>query len=356
MEKLRAAFIGTGRRWQTPGATGFGMNNEHAKGYAACAGVELAACADLKEELAKEFAEKHKVQKTYIDHRKMLQEIKPDVVSVSVWPHLHADLVVDCVQAGVRAVHCEKPMDVTWGQCRRMAGEAAAKKCRLTFNHQRRFGEPFQKAYRMIQEGGVGKIVQMDAFMGDFYDWGTHWLDMLQFFNNETPAEWVMGQFDFSVNKRVFGAPVDNMGIWQIKYKNGVLGLSATGSDKMHRGVAIRVTGTDGMIEILWEKPHVRARLKGDREMKDLPTEENLHGPGWVERAIADVVGALREGRTSILCAENALRATEIIFAGYESGRRHGRVDLPLTIDDNPIEAMIASGELKPQMPGKNLP
>ena len=62
----------------------------------------------------------------------------------------------------------------------------------------------------------------------------------------------------------------------------------------------------------------------------------------------ADVVRALEEGTDSELCAANALQATEIIFACWESARRRGRVELPLDIDDNPLEEMVASGALRP--------
>ncbi len=39
-----------------------------------------------------------------------------------------------------------------------------------------------------------------------------------------------------------------------------------------------------------------------------------------------------------------------LIFARNESSRRRGRVELPLEIDDSPLQAMIASGELAGQL------
>jgi hypothetical protein len=46
------------------------------------------------------------------------------------------------------------------------------------------------------------------------------------------------------------------------------------------------------------------------------------------------------------LSARRALNATEIIFAIYECSRRRGRVDLPLTIADNPLAAMVEAGQM----------
>jgi hypothetical protein len=36
----------------------------------------------------------------------------------------------------------------------------------------------------------------MEATCDNLFDWGTHWFDMLFFFNDETPVEWVIGQID----------------------------------------------------------------------------------------------------------------------------------------------------------------
>jgi predicted dehydrogenase len=70
--------------------------------------------------------------------------------------------------------------------------------------------------------------------------------------------------------------------------------------------------------------------------------------PSHHERAIADVVRALRENDESELAARHALQSTELVFAAWESVRRRGRVDLPLTIEDNPLEAMVEASVLDP--------
>ena len=91
----------------------------------------------------------------------------------------------------------------------------------------------------------------------------------------------------------------------------------------------------------------LRIKRDGQTEWEVVDTNgESIHGPGFIDRAIADIVDALAAGRESQLCARRALIATEIIFACWESSRRRGRVDLPLDVDDNALDAMIASGEI----------
>jgi hypothetical protein len=72
--------------------------------------------------------------------------------------------------------------------------------------------------------------------------------------------------------------------------------------------------------------------------------ESAIKAATFYERAIEEVVTALSTGREPEISGQRSLRATELAFASWESTRRQGRVDLPLEIEDNPLEAMIESG------------
>ena len=63
----------------------------------------------------------------------------------------------------------------------------------------------------------------------------------------------------------------------------------------------------------------------------------------YVTRGVLDLIDALAAGREPELSAARALRATELIFATYESSRRGARVELPLTIDDSPLIARLTA-------------
>jgi len=79
---------------------------------------------------------------------------------------------------------------------------------------------------------------------------------------------------------------------------------------------------------------------------------DRLDGPVRAEaHGIADLLDALEDGHEPLLSARHALQATELIFASYESSRRRGRVDLPLTIDDSPLLTMLERGDLIPHAP-----
>lgn len=351
MDKLKVGIIGTGSRKKKPGPTGFAMAYRHAEGYRRLPNCEIVACADIVRENAEEFAKAFDVPRIYLDYREMLEKEELDIVSICTWPHLHAQMVMDCAQAGVRAIHCEKPMADTWGNSKRMAEECERRGVQLTFNHQRRFGKPFRMARELLKAGEIGELVRLEGACGNLYDYGTHYVDMFGFYNDETPAEWVMGQVDYSVERLVFGMPVETHGVFLWRYKNGVFGLMCTGDAAEAVGAHNRLIGTDGVIEVgAADGTPLRIKRKGSSSWEVIDTEgEGLHGPGYIERAIADVVESLLEGREPELSARKALNATEIIFAAYESARRRAKVNLPLDIEDNPLKSMIESGELTPR-------
>ena len=353
MGDLRIGIIGTGKRKEEGDETGYGMAHHHAKAYMDLGNCHIVACADIVRENAEAFAKAYDVPKIYLDYNEMLSSEHLDLVSICTWPNLHAQLVIDCAVAGVRAIHCEKPMADTWGDARLMTQECDRRRVQLTFNHQRRFGKPFRTARELLKAGEIGDLVRLEGSCGDIFEYGTHYVDMLGFYNDESPAKWVIAQVGCQTEKRVFGLLVETQGIFCWQYKNGVYAIMATGDVSRSIGVDNRIVGTEGVIEVGAPGVVLRGRRRGSVKWENIDCgNENLHGPNYIRRAIADLADALEKGREPELSARKALNATEIIFAGYESSRRRARVDLPLMITDNPLEDMFNRGEFqaKPEL------
>ena len=346
MSQYRYAIIGTGRPWQTEGMTGFGMSHTHQCGFAKTGRTELVAVADLREDNARRFLEKNGVDAPiFTNYETMLAEAKPEVVSVGTWPHLHAEMVVAACEAGVRAIHCEKPMATSWGDAKRMKAAADANGTLVTFNHQRRFLEPFQKVRHLVVSGEIGDLILLESECGNLFDWGTHWLDMLFFFNGDVAAEWVIGQIDCRVPNVIFGAPMEQQGVVYWKWKNGVRGIMVTGHEAKLTNM-MRLTGTKGLIELAGDAT-LRVRAEGDANWRVIPVSEDNHGEEAIDRACADLIKALDEpGYHPLLSIDHAIQHTELIFAVYESSRRRGRVDFPLLTDDSALVAMLESGDI----------
>ena len=368
------AIIGTGATPENRGRDGYAMAYRHAGGYRRLDSCSLVACADIVRENAEAFAEKYGLDAVYEDHEEMLEEAEPDIVSVCVPPAVHADLVVDCAEApSVDAVHCEKPMATTWGDCRRMVDVCDREGVQLTIDHQRRFAEPVQRAKSMLSDGAIGDLRRLEWSEVNLFDAGTHLFDLCDFFTDGERAEWVLAGVDCARENRWFGALNETRAIAQWRYADGTLGFASTAEEGPTLVDAyLRLVGSEGVIEIQSDDgPPLRIRTDGG--WNEIDTDENVYGPhsGIVrsiagkisstvpklpdpftdppthyEKAIEHAVESLSSGEEPLISGRRVLRGTELTFGCWESVRRRGRVHLPLEIDDNPLEELYDAGAL----------
>jgi predicted dehydrogenase len=87
-----------------------GIAERHARAAAASAEVALVACCDIRPGLAAAWAERHSCERAFADYRAMIREHELDGVLLATWPNLHREQVLACLEAGVRAILCEKAL------------------------------------------------------------------------------------------------------------------------------------------------------------------------------------------------------------------------------------------------------
>ncbi len=361
MREYTVAIVGTGPDPATPTVDGFAMGYRHAEAYRNNDRCDIVACADIVRENADAFATEFDVPsaRVYEDYRELLQEVEPDIVSVTVPPQIHEEIVVECARSGVvDAVHCEKPMAHTWASACRMVQECSRRDVQLTFNRQRRFGRVFTEANRLVDEGAIGALQRIEIGWGDFYDTGAHTIDLVGMFNDDSSPEWVIAQLDYRDEDVRFGAHQENQMWAQWRYSNGVHGILSTGTGSGMLESAFVLRGTDGVVRIdVEDGPMVELERNGTRESIDVGgetmhasgLEEDRFGSLFHDRVVDHLLECLDTGTEPAISGRIGLDTAEILFAGYESVRKRGRVDLPLLIDDNPLESMVSAGELTPE-------
>lgn len=99
---LRVAIIGAGQV----------ADKVHASYYATRSDVQMVAVMDSRLEQAQAFAERYAIPSAWQDAHEMLQEVKPDVVSVCSPNRFHFEHVMAALEAGCH-VMCEKPPAMT---------------------------------------------------------------------------------------------------------------------------------------------------------------------------------------------------------------------------------------------------
>jgi predicted dehydrogenase len=309
--------------------------------------VALVACADPVEENAQRLAGEVGVPRTYRDHREMLAKERPDIVSVCVWTALHLPLIRDAVEGGAKAIHAEKPMAPTWGDAKAIYALAKDNGVMMTFCHQRRFGAQFVKARDLANNGAIGEVLRYEGYCPNMFDWGTHWFDMFFFYNNDEPAESVLGQVYVSEPRSAFGVPMENQGVSVVFFKNGRCGLLLTGISG--GGCANRIIGAGGVLEVGAPNAPVRMLRSSSTAGWETPDLSDVQPRGNdTVLSVLDLIACLKSGDEPRLSVRKALQATELIFATYESSRSRSRVDLPLQTEDNAFLSMLDQGTIGP--------
>ena len=365
MSEYSTAVVGTGDPDE-----GAGMAYYHGDAYEDLDECNLVACVDVVPERAATFAAEYDLpeENAYEDYETMVTEVCPDIVSITVSPGLHAELVVGTARTGIPdAIHCEKPMADAWGESRLMAQECWRRDIQLTFNHQRRFGAAWQDAKTYLNDGTVGDLQRVETSPPNLFDWGTHAIDLCNYFTDDSPADWVLGNIDYHEERRIFDVHHEDQALASWRYENGIYGLASTGAGSDAVDAFTRLIGDGGTIEVniqgrVGERYDAQAGRAGIGEYHTLRVrrdgedgwQERSYEDEWVEmtrRGIGDLITALDDGREPQLSSRRALGGTEIIFGAYESARQRGRIDFPLDIKDHPLETMVENGLINPMLP-----
>lgn len=343
-QTYRAVVIGCGQRPGSGGRgkleAGFAVGYTHGKMYHAHPQLELVAAADINQANLDAFREQFEIpdEGGFLDYREMLEEAKPDLVSIATYVGLHGPMLLDAARAGVRGVFCEKPFvdsPKTLAEVRRVVNETGI---RISICHQRRMLPAFQRARELYNDGTIGQRLMCSAGIKgwELSEWGSHWLDMLRFLHRDEPLEWVMGQCRVR-GSRGFGHAMEEHGVAYFKFANSGFGL-VDGGFNPTAPCSMVLTGSEGMIRVEGEETlHIDAPDGRRVETFDVAN-------AWT--AMLEAHLAWLEGGQSPPCGlPNTYGSAELNLAAYLSALRSDRIDLPVNdelkgLDEWPIEVM----------------
>lgn len=312
---IKAALIGCGKRAEAFGDACVGAGD-----------VEMVGFADPFDGAADRLADKFG-GRGFTDTAAMLESTRPDFVCLITRPNVRLEPIRQCAEAGVKAMLSEKPMCTAWSEAKAIHAAATRAGMQLSFCHQRRCEPQYLEAKRLIETGALGKVTHIVGHCDNFYDWGTHWFDMMHYFNGETEADWIIAQAQRVDPKYVFDQPMDRCGVAVARFANDVTGTLQTGAGQ-GEPCRVRVIGEEGN---LWVGDGGQLHV-WDHRGKHSPTFSGEARRG-IDAGVGEALDAFREGRPSILDSANARRATQLIFAAYHSAMVGHRVDLPLPDD-----------------------
>jgi UDP-N-acetylglucosamine 3-dehydrogenase len=334
----------------------------HARGYVATPGVSLVGIADVSRAAAEELASDLSVAGVYESYDELLEAEHPDLLSICTPPASHLAAVTAAVAAGVKAIHCEKPIALSYGDALAMDRITRDAGVQLTFNLQRRF-EPVHKFGReQLLAGAIGDVVSVEGYCPNLPDWGTHIFDLILFYLQDAPPSWVMGQIDVSTNRYVYNAFAETSSVTLVKWPSGISAVVQTGREpqtpilNLSNNTGVTIQGTKGRIESRGSRCEI---YRFDEEKTTFETPFSTDSSTWdrqvdpaivacTAEAILDMVESLDAGTEPVLSSRHGLVGAELIFATYESSRSRSRVQLPLAKLDNALIAGMAQGFWSP--------
>jgi UDP-N-acetyl-2-amino-2-deoxyglucuronate dehydrogenase len=130
----------------------------HLEALRALPGSELVAVCDVDPAAASTASKRYGVP-AYGDHRRLLEEVRPDVVHISTPHHQHAAVAVDCLERGVHVI-LEKPVAHRLAEAQ-LVVEAAERSpgTKIGICFQNRYNATVQAIRTMIDSGQLGRVL-----------------------------------------------------------------------------------------------------------------------------------------------------------------------------------------------------
>jgi predicted dehydrogenase len=316
--------------------------------------------------------------KGYEDYHKMLDELKPDLVSIGVqYIDQHRDMVVAAAERGVRGIYMEKPLCRTLEEADQMVAACRKHKVKLAMAQQSLYVPKMKVIQDIIRSGKLGRVLELRGRGKEDARGGG--LDL-----------WVLGKRTLTVMQALAGNPVSCLGtVLQDKRPLGkqdvrdseAYGIGPLAGDEVHAmyrfssGVTgyfdsirnagapspwrhgLQILGSEGALhwystedfmspahflpDPLWDpgrsgKQWIPVSSAGIGVPEPLKDEWAGHHGGNV-LAVKDLIAAIEEDRQPLANLEEARINLEMIVAVFESQRTGGLVSFPLKNRANPL-------------------
>lgn len=324
-ETLRAAIIGTGDIART-----------HAGYYATNDRIELVAACDISEQRRTEFCDERGIERRYADYQALLDEVRPEIVSVCTWNATHMPIAIAAMEAGARTVISEKPMSDELGGPMDAVARAAACGCHFVVHHQTRFAPGYCAAKELIAAGAIGTPVSAHLRTGGgLLNMASHLIDSTIWMLGEPAWEYVVGWVQRDTDRFERGSICEEKSHALIGFAGGhelVLSVDMVDGQK-HQ--AFQFVGPEGVINFNREQA-VLINANGVHEPRVSPQ------PGYLDELLAWIDG----GPVHRNVASGALETQRIMMAIYESARWRARIEPPFEQRESALDAMVLSGEL----------
>ncbi len=332
-EPVRVAVIGAGA-----------MGRNHMRVYSEMPGVQLVGVVDAAETVAASAAARFGAP-AYTDFARMLDEQRPDAVTVAVPTADHLSVGLETIRRGIHLL-VEKPIAASVGEGQQLIEAAGRAGVHLMIGHVERFNPAIIELKRRLAAGELGRIFQIDAHrqgpfparvrdVGVVIDLAVHDLDVMRYISN---CEVVRV---YAETERRIHSQYEDLLTGLLRLDNGIVGTLTVNWLTPSKIRELYVTGERGMFRVDyitqdlyfyenaivvgsdWDTLHV---LRGVTEGRMIRHVVNKKEPLRAEQEA--FLAAVRGSAPVAVSGADGLKALELAQAVVVSGLEHRAIAL----------------------------
>ena len=322
--------------------------------------LEISAVCDVVQEHMEVLLAKHELQNDmsilrYTDYKSMIQEVKPDLVSIATESGIHAEIALFCIDHGVHVI-IEKPMAMSISDANEIIRHSEEKHVKVSACHQNRFNIAVQEMRHALEAGRFGRLshgsihVRWNRNQG-YYDqapWRGTWAQdggalMNQCIHGIDLLRWTFGgeiEEVYGQTRQQFHdyLEAEDVGMAVVKFKNGAIDTIEGTTNVYPKNLeeTLYIFGEKGTVKIggtstnnidVWD---FADESEADTKNKGLQEEtSNVYGNGHTS-LFADMIDAIQNDRKPYVDAYAGRDALELVLAIYKSQKEGHAVRLPL--------------------------
>lgn len=351
-EKIGIGFIGTGftKKVQIPA-------------FAMCENAELVSVASASLANAESTAKQFNIPHFTDNWRETVEHKDVDLVCITTPPKFHYEQTLYALEQN-KHILCEKPTAMNVSEAEKMVEAAKGKNLLALIDHELRFQDGRQKAYKMLRDGAVGKIRHVRSVFRNpsrggsdiIWNWwsdksqfggslgaiGSHIIDSFHWFLG-TDISSVFCQLNTHVKKRkdanseIKEVTSDDEALLLLRFSDSELTDDTTGTVEMSMvefpdyQFYFEFCGKKGSIKIDYKGELFIAKDGKPYEEIDVKIGKGIEGlfdsgfPSGFTEFAPKILEAIQNGKTEIPFAatfEDGLRVQKILDAARESNEK----------------------------------
>ncbi len=312
MERLKAAVIGMGRMGAEPSirlegkAPSGWLPISHVESILKIPHLDLVGFCDSDTDRLARLSKHYNVMHTYTDYIKLIDDLKPEFLSIATRTKGRTDIIKYASENGVRILYFEKPLCNSIAEAKLTLAIATENNVVVGYGVNRRYHATYRKAREILRSGELGKIehICVEHNSTNLLWAHPHSVDIILFFTESCELEYVQGNCTFiddyiPDNYMVIdNDPLINHAFF--KFKNGI-----TASISPTRGLNTRITCEKGILTVYSDGTWL--------EIND------IHGTGYINK------GRIIEVDTTLSATVNAF--SELL----EIAKGNSKIEMPVT-------------------------